>query len=420
MFEEIKNRWLFLKEHKVFLALSGGVDSVVLLHLLLYLEIHVTALHVNYQLRGEDSNEDENFTRKLCASMGVELHVLKVDTNKQLQDSGGNLQEVARNIRYDFFHKFLSENPNSYIAIGHHQDDQIETFFLNQARKSGLRGMSCMLEKDKNIVRPLLKYSKNEILDFAKINHWQWREDLSNQSLKYRRNMLRNQFIPEMEKQIPSIKNAVLTLIDVFQQELKKTQVEIAPIVQEIEESGLLSDKLFHSLTENQLVELCFQLGLRSSEIKEFVNMIHVHKGKRFILADGSSIFREKDGFSFEKFYPEIYFDVKKYEIESLPSTFSKSKIYLDADKINGELHFRTHQEGERIDPIGMKGSKLISDVLHDAKLLKIEANQWQVLVDGDGVISCPFITISRKKIADKNTERILCVEIQKLESPKV
>lgn len=411
-FSQFQERWADWKSKKILIGLSGGVDSDVLLRLFVETGFDVIALHANYQLRGKESDLDEQFVIELCKQLKVELHVKKVDTKALLEKDGGNLQEVARSIRYSFYQEFLEKTPNSILAIGHHQDDQIETFFLNIARKSGLRGMSCMLEEDGNKIRPLLSFSKQEIIDFAKENGWEWREDQSNLSLKYRRNALRNKFIPEMIEGVSNLKESVLLLIAKFQDELRNSKENIQSLFVSVQSTGLLSDVDFSSLNENEQVELLFQLGLDSVDIHSFYKLIHSQKGKFILQNNTYRIYREKAGFSFEKYFKFPDFQIAVEKIDFLPSTFSKDELYFDATKIKGEISLRKWKVGDRISPIGLKGSKLISDVLHDAKLYAIEKNNWSVLVDEEGVLVCPFISISREKIATKESEKMICVKI--------
>jgi tRNA(Ile)-lysidine synthase len=413
-FESFLKQWEPIKSFKIFIGLSGGVDSVVLLRMFHQTGFNIAALHVNYQLRGEESDGDEQFVRDLCDELGVELFVEKVNTNKILEEKGGNLQEVARNIRYDFYEKKLLETPASFIAVGHHQDDQVETFFLNIARKSGLRGLACMLEIDENKIRPLLAYSKDEIKQFALQNNWAWREDKSNLSIKYSRNALRNQYIPEMVGSVSSLNESVLFLIDTFQAELKRTQSAIQPIVENIKSDGFLSDIEFNNLNENEQVELLFQLGLTFSEIQSFYKLFVAQKGKMIELKDSKRIFREKNGFTFEHYFQVINFQIRITELDHIPTVFSKEEFYFDLTKINGEIKLRKWMLGDRISPIGLKGSKLISDVLNDAKLKVIEKIQWSVLVDDDGILACPYLSVSREKIAKQDSKRVICVKVSK------
>ncbi len=410
-----KSKWSFIQDRKVFIGLSGGVDSIVLLRLLISCSFDVEALHVNYQLRDKESDEDEAFVRNLCTELKIPLHVKKVDFNETIALQNGNLQQVARNIRYDFFQSFIDTTDKSFIAIAHHQDDQIETFFLNLARKSGLRGMSCMLELDNEKIRPLLNYSKEEIVQFALENNWVWREDKSNQSLKYKRNVLRNKYIPEMIELVPDLKDSVLTLISKFQTELKEIQDSLLLLYNEVLSTGLLSLDDFKGLTEFQQVELLFMFGLKYSEIQSFSKLLGAQKGKFIETYRAFRVFREKEGFSFEKYFPKVSFKYTICKVNELPLNFSKEVLYFDADLVEGEICMRPWKQTDRLSPIGMKGSKLISDVLNDAKLRAIERLQWPVLVDVSGILSCPLISVSRQKIAKQNSTNIICVQVERV-----
>ena len=410
-----KSKWSFIRDRKVFIGLSGGVDSVVLLRLLISCSFDVEALHVNYQLRGKESDEDEAFVRDLCVQLKIPLHVKKVDLNETIELQKGNLQAVARNIRYHFFQSFIDKTDKSFLAIAHHQDDQVETFFLNLSRKSGLRGMSCMLELDNEKIRPLLHYSKEEIIQFALENNWTWREDKSNQTIKYRRNALRNKYIPEMIEHVPGLKDSVLTLISKFQIELKEIQESLHLLYNDVLSKGILSLVSFKGLTEIQQVELLFMLGLKSNEIQSFNKLIQSQKGKFIETNELFRIFKERDGFSFEKYFPKVNFKYTITKVNELPVVFSKNEMFFDADSIQGEISMRPWKQSDRIFPIGMNGSKLISDVLNDAKIKAIERLQWPVLVDVGGILSCPLISVSKEKIAKQNSSNIICVQVERV-----
>jgi len=409
-----KEKWDFLADRKIFIGLSGGVDSIVLLRIFVLCGFDVEALHVNYQLRGADSDLDEEFVRVLCQQLNVPLTVRKIDTNAILDKEGGNLQAVARKVRYDFFNSFLVQNKQAFLAIAHHRDDQIETFFLNLARKSGLRGLACMLEIDQDKIRPLLPFSKEEIIRFAKQNHWDWREDKSNASLKYSRNVFRNKYIPEMQQYGFDIDEAVIVLVDAIQKELREVKDSISDLVQKILKTGFLKQEDFSLLSQNQQVEILFTLGLNSVELKSFYNIVEAQKGKFIETKSLARIFKEKEGFSFEYYYPKVEMHISLSYPDKLPVSFTKNEFYFDAKQIQGEIRLRLWQQNDRIKPLGMKGSKLISDVLHDANINSIERLRWPVIVDENEVLACPFHVVSRSKIATNKTEEIICVKVQR------
>ena len=185
--QHIKDKWASLQSKKVFVAASGGLDSSCLIYILNSLKFDIEVLHVNYNLRGEDSILDAKSLALFCASLNVKFSQKEIHLQEQLINRG-NLQQIARDVRYNWFEEVSAENVNALIALGHHQDDQVETFFLNLARKSGVIGMAAMLEVNGKYIRPLLPFSKKELEAFAIENKINWREDVSNKSNKYRRN----------------------------------------------------------------------------------------------------------------------------------------------------------------------------------------------------------------------------------------
>lgn len=228
---DFQNNWSWLKSKNLFLACSGGVDSMVLLHLLVKADFQVSVLHVNYHLRGEDSYNDAQFVKSSCEKLNLPCYLKSVNTNQILQEKGGNLQDVARKIRYNWFNEITEKDPSNFILLAHHNDDQVETFFQHIARKSGILGLAGMLQNYNQIVRPLLNSSKEEILEFAKSNDILWREDKSNIKNDYTRNKLRNILLPEVINQIPTLKDSVLTLVKAFQDTQKDLELKVKPIV---------------------------------------------------------------------------------------------------------------------------------------------------------------------------------------------
>lgn len=408
---QLQSKWSFLRSHKVFVACSGGVDSVVLLVALKSFCPDLEVLHVNYSLRGVESDADEQFVRALCLSLGITFHVKKVDTPAILKASGGNLQEVARNIRYAFFQEQLSKYGESIVALGQHADDQVETFFQHLARKSGVLGMSCMLENYARLVRPLLPFSKNEIIAFAKANSIQWREDQSNHANKYTRNRIRNILLPHLYTEIPSLRDSVLTLVTAFQETQKHNSRAAEKVIAGFVENRLWLYADFDGLTEDIRLEVIRFFGGDHSVYAQLVKIRNAQKGK-WVVCGKYKIYKESIGFSFIISNKEIEFSLKTEYVTTLPSVFTKEIIYLDSTKVEGELVLRIWEQGDRIAPLGMKGSKLISDVLTEAKVFSSERERCMVLVDDNSLLWCVGFKVSRKAIADTRCQNILKVQI--------
>ena len=282
-----------------YVACSGGVDSMVLLSVLHQLGKTIHVLHVNYQLRGEASDLDQQVIEDYCNQHSIPYSIHSVELSKELEN-GGNLQDLARNVRYTFFKEKALEI-HSKIVLAHHADDQLELFLLNIARKSGVMGLSCMLPEYGRIIRPLLPFSKQEILEFAIKEGIVWREDASNQSNKYRRNSIRNVFLPEIEAQLPEFRESCLYLIAQFQKNQLEIEQKIKIVTHKIQQENLLLYSDFDLLTEVEHIELLRQLAIPFGFLKEFKKLRHAENGKRLQLKKANQlVIRTKTGFKWQ------------------------------------------------------------------------------------------------------------------------
>lgn len=410
-FEKLKNSWSFLAHNKVIVACSGGLDSVVLLHFIQSFCKDIVVVHVNYGLRGVDSDMDEQFVRELCVAIEVPLEVKKVDCKSILKVSGGNLQEVARKIRYDFFEEQIHKYPGSYVVLGQHADDQVETFFQHLARKSGNLGMACMLPIHKRYVRPFLDFSKEELRSYAMEHPIVWREDRSNSENKYSRNRIRNIMLPKLYEEIPSLKTSVLNLVKVFQETQRENEKEAYGVYDKILVDQQWDFKSFDYLPLDIRLEVVRLFGGDYALLAQMTKLRNSQKGK-WIQCGIIKIYRENDGFYFDFGENERAYTLHIQGVEILPQTFSKTELYLDATKIEGDLVLRKWEKGDRIFPIGMKGSKLISDVLTEAKVPTAQRSNSLVLVDDKNVLWCVGYKVSSKSVATKQSEKIIKVQI--------
>lgn len=414
----ILKQWKHLENSIIFVACSGGVDSITLLHILKSLNWNIEAIHVNYGLRELDSDLDQELVEKTCRDLNIPLHITKSQLKNKLENEGGNLQDEARKERYAIFHKMISLSPNNYIALAHHQDDQIETFFLNLSRKSGIMGLACMPEEHHHIIRPFLPFSKEEIKEFAIKNHINWREDKSNSSNKYKRNLLRNRILPELYKEIPSLKESVIVLIKQFQKKQLEIEYSIKNTVQEIHKDQFLSIKEFNKLNDEQLFEIFRQLEIEFNLVPEWKKLSLSETGKYFKIKNEQSeysiIYKERDGFSFElRNELSVIPTLKIEKVESLPLTFSKFEIYLDGDKLDGQLNIRPWKKGDFIHPIGVNGKTFISDILKDSKIRIIDKKNQFVIHDNKHIYWLVNLKVGSKNIASPETKNILKISIE-------
>ena len=405
------------EDHHFFVGLSGGLDSMVLLHLLCSHHQNITALHVNYKLRGSDSDKDENHVKQETLKLNVPIIIHHVTIDEQNKMKKGNLQLEARKIRYDFFKKEASKKKHSKIFVAHHLDDQVETFFLQLTRGSGIAGLSGMQAQSEVLIRPLLPFTKNEILIYAKSNAVLWREDTSNNSLKYLRNRLRNAWIPLLEKNNPNIRESVLKIQSLFQENLKEIRQSVESLKFKIVDQKKIMFDEFDELSDVFLVELLRSLGLPGSILIELRKLRIAQKGSKINLNDFNvffdSIIRESNSFFFHSNSDQIMtpdFVVK--HVKRLPNKFNKEIVYIDKHKIKGDLSIRLWEIGDKIKPIGMNGSKLISDVITDAKIPHHKRNSRCVLIDSEKILWCVGLSVDRRAVANSKTKHILKVSI--------
>lgn len=381
------------------LACSAGVDSMVLFHTFLRSQLPFSVAHVNYKLRGEDSEADARVIRELCALHNVPFHERTLDLGEHLRLKGGNLQQVARTIRYDFFKELVGSSSNILIVTAHHQDDQIETFFLHLFRNSGLAGLAGMHELRNGILRPFLTTRKLEIIEFAKAHGITWREDQSNTDSKYQRNAIRLDVIPELEKINPLIKEQVLTLQTIcYHTYIEACEKAKALAIQWKNQRYIPIIELAQDLT--LLVEAFKMLEIEPRLIPSIMQLVNAENNKRVHLAHNSLGFQELIKFK-DKLYlindtPCIDFSFIVTTTDSLPSQFNTSTFYLDPNQVKGELKLLRGKLTETFVPMGMNSTKTVNAILKDLGIPAFQRIDWPVLCIDDQLIGIPGVSLNR------------------------
>ena len=212
----ILNNSLFNTESKLLVAISGGADSVSMLCVLHKLGYNVELAHCNFNLRESESDEDEVFVKKLAEKFKVKLHIKSFETIKYATENKISVQMAARDLRYNWFKQLLSEHSLDSVVVGHHQNDDVETFLINLLRGSGIRGMLGMSAKNNNIVRPLLSVNREEIEEYLHEIKQDFREDSSNKSVKYLRNRIRHKVMPTLKDINPKIIQTISGEIEIL------------------------------------------------------------------------------------------------------------------------------------------------------------------------------------------------------------
>jgi len=404
------------RNHRCILGCSGGIDSMVLLHFLVKEQFKVHVVHINYHKRGNDSNEDERFVSNFCAKNTIPFTGFHYEKDK---NHSSNFQEAAREFRYTKFNEIAKNYADSVVLLAHHADDQVETFFMNLARNSGVVGLAGMLPVHNNIVRPMLNSSKIELSHYAETHQLKWREDSSNTANDYTRNRWRNEFIPFLEKQIPELKSSVLLLIEKFQEYQHDLSIHVNPFMEQIRTEKKVKISELEKLNEFERFEIWRQLQQLPKTFAAFDKLPTLQLGKHVKMVNGfEKVICEKDILYFESSTQQKpIFELNIKQVEVLPTTFDKNKIYLDASKIEGNLMLRKWKSGDKIKSIGMNGSQLVSDIIKDAKIPNHQKNEILVVRDDEEIHWVVGLKVGRSALATSCNSSILSVHVTSVNS---
>ncbi|MBZ9630564.1 tRNA lysidine(34) synthetase TilS [Salegentibacter sp. LM13S] len=402
---EIKSQFPYLCNSKLLLAVSGGVDSVVLAHLCKAAKLDFALAHCNFNLRDEESDADEGFVATLAKRLQVELFVENFDTEQYAKDNSLSIQMAARDLRYEWFEELRLKHQFDYTLTAHHANDSLETFFINLLRGTGLEGLSGINSDSNKIIRPLLNFSRNEIAAYAKENNISWREDSSNASTKYLRNKIRHEVVPIFEELNPQFLEIFLKT----QSHLKENEELVEDYMSLLYPKIIDRTKYGYSLDINYLKKVpntpavLYQL-LKSfgfTEWNDVYNLLDAQPGKMVFSASHKLIKDREYLILTEKSQIEdkVYKIAKNEDFAMLPmGTFSFSEvgeikektsncIYVDPEKLDYPLRVRKWKKGDLFYPFGMKGKKKLSDFFKDKKLsLPEKENSW-LLCSGDKIV---------------------------------
>lgn len=381
----------------VIVGLSGGADSVALLDLLFSLGYRCVVTHCNFHLRGDESDRDEAVARSHAARLGVEFIKTDFDVPERQKSAGESVEMACRSLRYEWWECLRKQLGNAVIAVAHHRDDNIETFFLNLMRGSGIAGLKGMLPRAGDIVRPMLGCTRQEIEEYCRGKGLHYIVDSTNLENDYRRNRLRNIIIPEIERQFPGavegIARSIRCLGDnygFYRDCVKNAGEKYLSHDGSVDVAGIIGGEAHPRMV---LFEILSSLGLNMTHVDNILNCAS-RSGLTFgnyILDRG--VLRPASGLTAVERVVSLTDDPQFKVTVSPRCDFSPTRdpmtIYLDEKVLDGEPVFtvRPWREGDRLAPFGMKGTRKVSDLFSDAKLSIDEKKRVSILTRNDEIL---------------------------------
>lgn len=401
---------LLRKGDQVLVAVSGGLDSVTLLHLLAQLPIRLGVAHCNFGLRGNGSDADEQLVKQLAEEDDLPFYSTRFDTAAYAETHGISTQMAARDLRYEWLDKIRKENGFHFIAVAHHKNDNAETLLLNLVKGTGLAGLHGMAAKNGPIIRPMLNITREQIRAYAESNKLVWREDASNAMNKYQRNSIRNQVIPLLEEINPK-------LIDTLGEEIQRFRDTEDIYLKGLDHfrSKLLDKRKdgiyipikklnLYPAKRTILFELLRDYGFNAADVDDILSSMHGTEAKQFVSAT-HRIVKDRDFLIVCDLATEVLSPIViekfskptklgnaqlKYHLQIAKGYHIQNKsniAALDADTINLPLVLRPWKQGDYFYPLGLNKKKKVSRFLMDSKVGQLEKERTLVLVSGDRIV---------------------------------
>ncbi|MCL4155033.1 UNVERIFIED_CONTAM: hypothetical protein GTU68_065786 [Idotea baltica] len=428
----INKRLSFLKKGKILIAISGGIDSVVLTHLCHDFGLHITLAHCNFNLRGHESDADEDFVLQLAEDLDLEVFIENFDTEEYAQENKQSIQMAARALRYHWFEDLAEQLNFDFILTAHHADDNLETFLINFTRGTGLDGLTGIPEVNEKFVRPLLSFSSDAITAYAKENKIKWRDDSSNKSVKYLRNKLRHEVVPILKDINPSLlqsfQNTIGNLNDTADIVEESTNAVLKRAIETIDDHHIafkISEFKKVNNPKAYLYEIFKNYGF--TEWQDVVDLLDAETGKQVLsstyrliknrehlllseisFSESESIYISKDDTQIETPLGVLVF----YEANAILKS-NQQNIYVDKDKLKFPLILRKKLEGDVFYPMGMTGKKKLSKYFKDEKLSLLDKENTWLLCSGEAIVWVINRRADKRFRVTDNTKQILKIELK-------
>jgi tRNA(Ile)-lysidine synthase len=433
----IQQQALFEKKDRVLLAISGGVDSVVMCDLFAKAGYDFGIAHCNFSLRSNESDGDELFVKVLAEKYKVPFFTTRFNTTEYASEKGISKQMAARDLRYNWFEEIRTKNDYQYIAVAHHKTDNVETILINMLRGTGIAGLHGILPKNEKLVRPLLFATRDEVESYAGKENSTFRNDSSNDSDKYIRNKLRHQVLPVLREINNNIENTFLQNAhrikgaeEIYNKAIEGIKNDISIKSEHILEIDIEKLKLQSSLP-TLLFELLNPYGFNDLQIKNIITSLSGTSGKQFTSADFKLVkernslvinpLKSKDkNLDYLITEKQNILETKAFNLNILQNQYNTSfKIPIqkniacfDAELLKFPLHLRRYKQGDYFYPLGMNGKKLLSDFFIDNKLSQSQKENTWVLTSDDEIIWILKKRIDNRFKLNEQTKRVCSIEI--------
>jgi tRNA(Ile)-lysidine synthase len=430
--KHIEFRFPFLKTSKLLIALSGGIDSVVLTHLCHKLGLNIALAHCNFNLRGNESDADESFVLELAENLDLEVFIQNFDTTLYAKEHKRSIQMAARELRYNWFYEIAQQLKFDYILTAHHADDNLETFLINFTRGTGLEGLTGIPEINGKFVRPLLPFSSLDIESFAKANHIKWRDDSSNKSVKYLRNKLRHEVVPILKEINPSLlqsfQSTLNHLNDTADIVEESTNAVLKRAIESIDDHHIafkISEFKKVNNPKAYLFEVFKPYGF--TEWDDVFNLLNAESGKQ-VFSKTHRLVKNRAHLLLSENIPEneleIFISEEQKKVKTplgilffdeadAISESNRQKIYVDKDQLKFPLILRKKQEGDVFHPSGMNGKKKLSKYFKDEKLSLLDKENTWILCSWDAIVWVVNRRADNRFRVTENTKNILRIELK-------
>lgn len=427
---------LFHSSQRILLAVSGGADSMLMLHLFTNAGFTVAVAHCNFGLRGSESDGDEQFVADYCDQHNLAIYIKNFNTKEFALNQGISIEMAARDLRYEWFDELLDQQGYNFLATAHHQDDVIETFLINLSRGSGIKGLSGIQPKSGRVIRPMLFTNRTEILEYCGRMKIDYRSDSSNLDTVYKRNLIRQQIVPLLEEVNPAFRRNTLKTIgflhetgQLFQQRMSEIR---SFVYSEDDQGAMIHIEKLQTLNPLRtiLFELIREFGFQAEQTDDIIDSLNRESGRKFFSNDYRLV-KDREYLFISPYSPKndhVFYleeDCSKMNypvllhLEKLERTqnfrFSTlpDVVDLDSDTLVFPLILRHLYEGEYFQPLGMAGLKKLSDFFIDEKYsIPDKENAW-ILASGNRVVWIVGKRLDdRFKITSK-TKRILRIRLQ-------